>query len=72
MPREGLDEPFGPPPMEYPYRCTVCGTELLVNEAVIDAGIGMAQFRNEYHEGFMPTIGRPGCNGDTMVYIDQD
>jgi hypothetical protein len=72
MSREGLDEPFGPPPMEYPYRCTVCGTELLVNEAVIDAGIGMAQFRNEYHEGFMPTIGCPGCNGDTMVYIDQD
>jgi ribosomal protein S27E len=58
--------------MEYPYRCTVCGTELLVNEAVIDAGIGMAQFRNEYHEGFMPTIGCPGCNGDTMVYSDQD
>jgi hypothetical protein len=46
--------------------------ELLVNEAGIDAGIGMAQFRNEYHEGFMPTIGCPGCNGDTMVYIDQD
>jgi hypothetical protein len=72
MPRGGLDEPFGPPPMEYPYRCTVCGTEVLVNEAMIDAGIGMAQFRNESHEGFMPTIGCPGCNGETMVYIDQD
>jgi ribosomal protein S27E len=72
MSREGLDEPFGPPPMEYPYRCTVCGTEVLVNEAIIDAGIGMAKFRNEYQEGFMPTIGCPGCNGQTMVYIDQD
>ena len=72
MSREGLDEPFGPPPMEYPYRCTVCGTEVLVNEAIIDAGIGMAKFRNEYHEGFMPTIGCLGCNGQTMVYIDQD
>jgi hypothetical protein len=50
MSREGLDEPFGPPPMEYPYRCTVCGTEVLVNEAIIDAGIGMAKFRNEYQE----------------------
>jgi ribosomal protein S27E len=58
--------------MEYPYRCTVCGTEVLVNEAIIDAGIGMAKFRNEYQEGFMPTIGCPGCNGQTMVYIDQD
>ena len=72
MSREDLDEPFGPPPMESPYRCTVCGTEVLVNEAIIDAGIGMAKFRNEYHEGFMPTIGCPGCNGQTMVYIDQD
>ena len=58
--------------MEYPYRCTVCGMEVLVNEAIIDAGIGMAKFRNEYHEGFMPTIGCLGCNGQTMVYIDQD
>jgi outer membrane lipase/esterase len=33
---EELDEPFGPPPMEYPYRCAVCGTELVVNEAMID------------------------------------
>jgi hypothetical protein len=32
-------------------------------------------FKNERtvsHEGFMPTIGCPGCNGETMVYIDQD
>ena len=52
MPRGGLDELFGPPPMEYPYHCMVCGTEVLVNEAIIDAGIGMAKCRNEYHEGF--------------------
>ena len=26
----------------------------LVNEAIIDVGIGMAKFRNEYHAGFMP------------------
>jgi len=43
--------------------------ELLVNEAIIDVGIGMAKFQNEYYEGFMPTIGCPGCNGDTMVYV---
>jgi hypothetical protein len=66
--REDLDEPFGPPPIEYPYRCLVCEMELFVNEAIIDMGIGMAKFQNEYYEGFMPTIGCPGCNGDTMVY----
>jgi hypothetical protein len=43
--REDRDEPFGPPPIEYPYRCPVCGTELLVNEAIIDVGIGMAKFQ---------------------------
>ncbi len=42
--REERDEPFGPPPREYPYRCPVCGTELLVNEAIIDVGMGMAKF----------------------------
>jgi len=34
--REDLDIPFGPPPEEYLYHCPVCGTELLVNEAIID------------------------------------
>ena len=67
--REDLDAPFGPPPIEYPYRCLVCEMELLVNEAIIDVGIGMAKFQNEYYKGFMPTIGCPGCNGDTMVYV---
>ena len=49
--REDLDEPFGPPPIEYLYRCPVCGTELLVNEAIIEVGIGMAQFQKEYYPG---------------------
>ena len=69
-PKEGLDEPFGPPPIEYPYRCSVYGTELLVNEAILDVGIGMAKFQHEYHEGFMPKIGGPGCNGYTMEYVN--
>jgi hypothetical protein len=58
--------------MESADRCTVGGTEVRVNAAMIEAGIGMAQCRNEYHEGFLPTIGGPGGNGQTMVYIDQD
>ena len=54
--RKAMEEPFGPPPKEYNYRCSVCGTELLVNEAIIDAGMGMAKFNKEYfcheeHEG---------------------
>jgi ribosomal protein S27E len=70
--REDLDEPFGPPPIEYLYRCPVCGTELLVNEAIIDVGIGMAKFQHEYQAGFMPTVGCPGCDGDTMVYVETE
>jgi hypothetical protein len=70
--REDLDEPCGPSPIEYPYRCPVCGTELLVNEAIIDAGIGMAKFQNDYYPGFMPKVGCPGWNGDTMEYVKQD
>ena len=60
-PEKIMREPFGPPPREYNYRCSVCGMELLVNEAVIDAGIGMAKFNNEYYEGYMPKVGCPGC-----------
>jgi len=37
--------------MEYPYRCPVCDTALLVNEAIIEVGIGMAKFQNAYYPG---------------------
>jgi len=46
--------------------------ELLVNEAVVDAGIGMAKFHNEYYEGYMPQVGCSGCGNYTMECIDQD
>ena len=69
--REGIDMPFGPPPEEYLYRCAVCGEEMLVNEAIIDVAVGAAKFRGEYRGG-MPTIGCPGCNGETMEYVEQE
>ena len=63
------DKPFGPPPEEYHYRCLVCSAEMLVNEASIDVAIGAAKFRGEYLGG-MSLIGCPGCNGETMEYVD--
>ena len=63
--------PFGPPPEEYLYRCPACGEEMLVNEAIIDVAIGAAKFRGEYAGG-MPTLGCPGCNGETMEYVAQE
>ena len=53
-----MESHSGPPPKEYNYRCSVCGTELLVNEAIID-GIGMAKFNKEYYKG----IAEVGCGG---------
>ncbi|GJQ50843.1 hypothetical protein KsCSTR_25710 [Candidatus Kuenenia stuttgartiensis] len=67
-----MEEPFGPLPEEYKYRCSVCNKELLVNEAIVDAGIGMAKFNNEYYENYMPKVGCPGCNNYTMEYIRKD
>jgi hypothetical protein len=64
--REDRDAPFRPPPIASPYRCPVCGTELLGNAAILDVGIGMAQFQHVYYPGFMPKVGCPGCHGDTM------
>jgi hypothetical protein len=37
--RPGVNEPFGPPPTEYIYRCSVCGEEMLVNAAIIRDGL---------------------------------
>lgn len=67
-----IDGPFGSPPKEYKYRCSVCKTEIEVNEAVIDAEIGMAKFNNEYYEGYMPILGCPGCNNHTMECTEND
>ena len=70
-PPEGLDGPFGPPPEEYLYRCSICGEALLVNEAIIDGAVGAAKFRGEYTGG-MPVLGCPGCNGETLTYVEQE
>jgi hypothetical protein len=71
QPREGIDIPCGPPPEEYRYRCGVCGEEMLVKEAIIDDAVGVAKLHGEYRGG-MPTIGCPGCNGETMEYVAQE
>jgi hypothetical protein len=70
-PREGIDIPFGPPPEEYLYRCSACGREALVNEEIIDVTIGRLKFDGQY-QGGMPTLGCPGCEGDTLEYVEQD
>ena len=57
--------------MEYPYRCPVCGTALLVNEAIIDVVVGAAKFRGESRGG-MPQLDCPECNGETMEYVEQE
>ena len=72
LPPAALDVPFGPPPAASLSRCAVCGPALRVHEALSEAGIGMAQFHKEYPQGFMPTLGCPGCDGSTMEYVDQE
>ena len=64
--QEGEDIPFGPPPEEYNYRCSLCGCEVWVNEAIIDFELGFAEF--EGREPRMPVLGCPGCNCETMRY----
>ena len=70
LPQDSLDEPFGPPPEDYLYRCPACGEEMLVNEAIIAVAIGAATFRGEYSGG-MPVLGCSGCHGETMAYVEQ-
>ena len=68
--KEGVDAPFGPPPKEYSCRCSRCNCEVLVNEAIIDVEIGIAEFEGRWHEGFMPVLGCPDCNKETMEYAE--
>jgi DNA-directed RNA polymerase subunit RPC12/RpoP len=69
VPEEGDDVPFGPPVEEYLYRCSACGEEWLVEDVIVDAVVEMAKFRGEY-DGRLPSLGCPGCNGDTLEYVD--
>ncbi len=65
---EGENVPFGPPPEEFSYRCSQCKHEMEVNEAIIDVEIDMAEYNGKYYEGYMPVLGCPNCNQDTMEY----
>ena len=64
----GEDVPFGPPPEQYNYRCSHCRHEMEVNEAIIDVEIGIAEFEGRNVPGFMPVLGCPVCNNETMEY----
>ncbi len=65
---EGVDIPFGPPPELYNYRCSQCNHEMDVNEAIVDVEIFKAQYEGRYHEDYMPILGCPSCNNETMEY----
>ena len=62
------DVPFGAPPEEYNYRCSLCQFEIGVNEAIIDAEIGSAKFSGNYYDGFMPVLHCLACYQETMEY----
>jgi hypothetical protein len=32
----------------------------------------MAKFNKEYHKGYMPKVGCPGCNNYTMECVEPD
>jgi len=42
-----------------------------LNEAIMDVAIGAAKCRGE-STGGMPTLGCPGCNGETMAYVEPE
>jgi hypothetical protein len=47
-----------------------CQHEMQVNEAIIDVEIGMAELDGTYIKGFMPILGCPNCNQETMEYVE--
>jgi len=67
---EGVDVPFGPPPEMYNYRCSNCKYEMEVNEAIIDVEIGIAEFNGTNSDEYMPVLGCPNCNRESMIYAE--
>jgi len=63
------DITFGPPPEEYSYRCSRCGYEMEVNEAIIDFEFAWAESEGTCPEGCMPVLVCPHCNQETMEYV---
>jgi hypothetical protein len=49
----------------------VCGEEALINEEIVDVTVGWLKFNGEY-KGGMPTLPCPGCEGDTMAFVEKD
>jgi len=43
---------------------------MYVNEAIIDVEVAMAKFDGTYCGGFMPILGCPNCNHETMEYAE--
>jgi hypothetical protein len=41
-----------------------------VNEAIIDVEVAVAEYNGTYDEGFMPVLGCPNCNHETMEYAE--
>jgi len=41
-----------------------------VNEAIIDVEIAKAEFEGRNVVGFMPLLGCPQCNRETMGYVE--
>jgi hypothetical protein len=39
-----------------------------LNEVIIDFEVTRAQSEGTYYEGFMPILGCPNCNQETMEY----
>jgi hypothetical protein len=40
-----------------------------VNEAIIDLEVFLIEHDGSYHKGFMPVLGCPNCNRETMEYV---
>ena len=53
--KKEIEVPFGPPPEEYNYRCSLCQFEIGVNEAIIDVEIGLAKFKGRHSKSKLKT-----------------
>ena len=63
------EEPFGPPPIEYCYRCEACGESYQINEAIIDVEWMWDEIEGK-EVNRMPTLECYSCNQRTLKYVE--
>ena len=68
--QDSSEEPFGPPPIMFNYKCKNCSYSSEMNEAHIDVAYGWTKKRTASSYGKVPVLECPECGNETFICED--